>query len=153
MTNYQCNYLTNRTEHRSHSVETLLTLGWCSVVIQLMLIFKIGQRACDFLVLPSWPPVVCLWITMTQSLINYLTYKPKDGRRSVDMDCYNRAESVSLPVLPIEATYLSFMIACNHSPCSLTMMQGQTVLTLHWGTFSEWGREHFTVSFGCKCGL
>jgi len=38
----------------------------------------------------------------------------------------------------------------GHIALWLTMMEGQQSLTLHWQTFSRWGRERFTCSFAYK---
>jgi len=35
----------------------------------------------------------------------------------------------------------------GHLPLWLTMMHGQQLLTLHWCSFSWWGREHVAFSF------
>jgi len=34
----------------------------------------------------------------------------------------------------------------GHIALLITMMQGQQPLTLHWGWFSKWGREHIARS-------
>jgi len=38
----------------------------------------------------------------------------------------------------------------GHITLWLTMIQRQQSLTLHWHSFSRWGREHVTVSFSYK---
>jgi len=97
--------------------------------------------------------ILSVGITTTKSLINYLTCKTKNDRRSVDAHVLNRAGSVSLSVLPVKAASLSFMNVCNQSPSRLTMKQGQTLVMLRWRSFSECGRERVAFSFGFKWGL
>jgi len=97
--------------------------------------------------------ILSVGITATKSLINYLTSKTKNRWCYFQAHFQNRTVSMSLPVLSMKAAYLSFMNVCNQSPCWLTMMQGQTLLTLHWCSFSECGRERVAFSFGFICGL
>jgi len=86
-------------------------------------------------------------ITMTESLIDYITYRTTDGGRSVDTHCLNRVESTPLSRSPIMAAYTSPMNVCNQFPLRFTKMQGLKSLTLRTCLFSEWGREQ--VSFSC----
>ena len=41
----------------------------------------------------------------------------------------------------------------GHIALWLTMKEGQHSLTLHWRSFSTWGKEHFTSSFSYKGSL
>jgi hypothetical protein len=92
-------------------------------------------------------------ITTTKCQINYLTDKTKNCTRSVDAHFQNREGSLSLSILPMKTSYQSFMYGCNQSPCRLTMMAGQTLLTLHCRSLSECGREGVSFSFAFKCSL
>jgi hypothetical protein len=38
----------------------------------------------------------------------------------------------------------------GHIAVSLTRMEGQQLLTLHWCSFSWWGREYLTICFSYK---
>jgi len=66
---------------------------------------------------------------MAKSLIKYLTYKTENCWHSVDAQFQCQADSISLSLLPIKAACTSFMNVCDQSPCRVTMMQSQTLLT------------------------
>jgi len=38
----------------------------------------------------------------------------------------------------------------GHIALEVTIMEGRQSLTLHWRSFSWWGRDHFTFSFAYK---
>jgi len=61
-------------------------------------------------------------------------------------------ERVTFP-LSIKAANMSFMNVWDESLHRLTMMQGHTLLTHHWGSFSAWGTDCVTSSVVLKCGL
>jgi hypothetical protein len=116
----------------------------------LTLIFMIGHGACRFLFgLSRWAILsVCIWKAM--SLINYQIYKTKNRWCSVDAQFENWAESIWRSLLNITAACTSFINICDQLQCRVTMLQNQTLLTHHWHTSSEWGRECVTLSFAYK---
>jgi hypothetical protein len=96
----------------------------------LMIIFLIREEACWLLFgLQRWP-ILSVCIKMAKSLINYLTYKTKNCRYSVDAQFRNLAGSVSISLLPIKEAFSSLMNLCDESPCRVTMMLSQTMLNL-----------------------
>jgi len=96
-------------------------------------------------------PMMSVGITKIKSQINYMTYKTKSCWRSIDAHFQNQAESMSLPVWSIKAGYLSLMNVCNQSPNRWTKIKCQTLLTLRWCSFAEWGRECVVFSLASKC--
>jgi hypothetical protein len=46
--------------------------------------------------------------------------------------------------LPIMAANSWYIDVCDHSPSRLPKMQDQKLFTLHWCSFSDWGRECIT---------
>jgi len=119
----------------------------------LTLISIIGQSACRFLFGLQRRPILSVCIKTSKSLIHYLTYKTINRWCSVDAQFQNWAGSVSLSLLPIKAAYTSVMNVSDQTPCRVTMMQSQTLLTHCWHSFSQWGRQCVTVSFAYKCSL
>jgi len=69
-------------------------------------------------------------IKLAKTLINHLTYKSKSRGPSVDAQSLNRAGSVSISLFPMKVACTSFMHVCDQSPCRVTMMPSQTLLTL-----------------------
>jgi len=120
---------------------------------QLRLIFRRSYRCRSWYFCTLRRPILSVCIIMAKSLINYLTYKAKNHWCSADAQFQNLAGSGSHSLLPIKATDTSFMSLCDQSPCRLTMMQSQTLLKLHWHSFSQWDSECATFPFACKCGL
>jgi len=43
-----------------------------------------------------------------------------------------------------------YIVNTGHIALQVTIMEGQQLLTLHWRSFSWWGREYFTFSFAYK---
>jgi hypothetical protein len=91
-----------------------------------------------------------LWLCATCRPPDYPRYMTKNGWHSIDAQFRDGAGSSSLSLLPIEATNITFMTVCNLSPHRLSKIHDQESLTLHWHSFSWWGREHFTVSFAYR---
>jgi len=83
--------------------------------------------------------IICQW--------DYPRCKTKNRWRSVDAHFQNRARSVSLSVMHIKAAYTSFMNVWIQLPPRLPKEQDQKSLTRHWLSFSEWGRERFSLVF------
>ena len=69
---------------------------------------------------------------------------------SIDAYFHDGAGSMLLCLLPIKAANTSFMTICNLLPPRLPKIHNQESLTLHWHSFSWWGREHFTIIFDYK---
>ena len=59
---------------------------------------------------------------------------------------------ISHTYLPIKAAISVFMDACDQSPLIIRKMPQQKSLTLCKRSFSKWGREHFSFSFGYNGG-
>jgi len=109
-------------------------------------IIMMGHGACHSLVPLSRRPILRLYIEMTISLLNYLTYKTKNRWRSVDAQCQNGAGSVRHVLLPIKPTDTAFLNGLNRLPCRLPMTQDQILLTLRWCSFCH-GHIHNMLSF------
>jgi hypothetical protein len=73
-----------------------------------------------------------------------------NGGRSIDAHCHDAAGSVSHSLLPMKAANTTFLTICNLSAPRISKIRGQELLTLHWRSFSWWGRERFTVCFAYK---
>ena len=71
----------------------------------------------------------------------------KNRWRSVDTHLHDGAGSMLRSLLPIWAANTSFITTCNLSPSRLPKTHDKEPLTLHWHSFSRWGRKHFIVSF------
>jgi len=115
----------------------------------LTLIFMIGQAEYGFLFGLWRQPILSICIKTAKSLINYLTYKTKNCWRTVDSQFQNQAESISLSLLPIEVACTWLMNVYDQSPCRVTMMRSQTLLTLRWRSFCHGrihNREPFTLT-------
>jgi len=59
---------------------------------------------------------------------------------------------ISHTYLPIKAAISVFMDACDQSPLIIRKMPQQKSLTLCKRSFSKWGRERFSFSFGYNGG-
>jgi len=67
--------------------------------------------------------------------------------RSIDAQFQDGLGSMFLSLLHIKAANTSFMTICTLWPPRSPKIYDQESLTLHWPSFSCWGREPFTVSF------
>jgi len=67
--------------------------------------------------------------------------------RSFDSHFEDEAGSVSLLLLPMKEANTSIMTICNQCPLRLPRVQDLKSLTLHWRSFSGWGREPVSKYF------
>jgi len=109
---------------------------------ELMLICKKGQGVCHFLCCLYRRPILCLCITTSKFLSNYLTYMIESSWCSFDTDFRNGAGSMSLSLLPIEVAKILSMYVLNQLPLSLTRLGNQWLFMLYCHSFLEWGKEH-----------
>jgi len=66
---------------------------------------------------------------------------------SVNAHFQHVAGSVSLSLFPLQVANTSSMTVCNLLPLRLCTMHDHKSLTLHWSSFSAWGREHVSFCF------
>ena len=84
--------------------------------------------------------------------LDYTICKTKHCWRCVDAHFYNRLTQISCTVLPEKAAITSYMNYCHKAILRLPKMQDQESLTLHWRSFSGWGREHIACVLALKGG-
>jgi len=113
----------------------------------LTLIFMMGQGAFWFPFHLYRQPILRLWQFATYRPPDYPGYMTKNCWHSIDAHFQDGAGRLLLSLLPIQAANTSFITICNLSPPRLPKIHDQESLTLHWRSFSWWGRETFTVSF------
>jgi hypothetical protein len=111
---------------------------------------RIALSVCYILICAYRAAIHWLWIAVCQSLTNYLIYKTKTCRCSVD------AWGVAVlrqTILPIQAANTSIMGKCHSTALGLYKMQHTKLLTLCWRSFSDWGWDHVAICFahnGCQ---
>jgi len=91
------------------------------------------------------------WTTIWQPLRAYV-YRMcrhifRNGNNSFHFHSYH---SVFVSIWAYQISQTMFVDNTRHIVLWLTIMEGQPWLTLHPRSFSCWGREHFTFSFGYK---
>jgi len=117
-----------------------------------MLIFKIGHGACYYLVGPYWQSIVWLFLIITKLLLNYLTYKTKNCRLSIDVYF---EEIVAMPnwvLLPIAAAN---SVGTHHNDQGSNQfpdLQNRQSWTFYCLWFSSWNRELVSRVFDNRGG-
>jgi len=109
-----------------------------------------GQGAFLFLFCLYREPKIRLWLFATCQTPYYPRYTTNNHLRSVDTHFHDGVGSVSLCLLRIQAAKHSFMTVCNLSNPILPKIHDNQSLTLHWRSFSRWGRMCFCCSFAYK---
>jgi hypothetical protein len=96
---------------------------------------KMGQGDCSIFFCLKRRPIQWLSITTINLHFENLTYRTKNRWCSVDSQFQRQAGSVSIPLWPITAVWMSFINVWNESPCTVTMMRSPTLLTLRGAYF------------------
>jgi len=118
----------------------------------LTLIFMMGHGGyCNLFCLERQPRIP-LWLNTPYGRCHFPRHMTKNCRRSVDAHFHNGAGRVLLSVLPIKAAKNPFMTNYNLSEVWFPRTHDQKSLTLHWRSFSWWGREGIAICFAYKGG-
>jgi len=96
--------------------------------------------------------VVLLWADVSAQCLDYPICKINDRWCSIDAHFHNWVTHMSCTVLVEKAARTSYMNDCHHATLILATMQDQQSGTLHWCSFSGWGREHVASVFAPKDG-
>jgi hypothetical protein len=91
-----------------------------------------------------------LWIAASKSLTNYLIYKTKNCRGSID-DW--GVVALTQTILPITCANTSIMSKCRNIALGLYKLQHPKSFTLCGRSISDWHCNHVTISFahnGCE---
>jgi len=97
-------------------------------------------------------PILCLWLSAHCCPTDYPRYTTNNCWRSIDAHCRDGAGSLLFSPFPIGAANTLFMTICNLLAWRLPNIHDQQSLTLHWHTFSRWGREGITVCLAYEGG-
>jgi len=136
----------------------------------LTLIFRMGQWPCRDRFCSVWTPIRWLWVHAVGEHLDFPWSNTQNRWHSVDdllplywfaVDnlltlCWRSFPGVAVSthtILPIKAANTSIMGKCRITALGLYKMQHLTSLKLCWRAFSEWGCDHFAVSFvhkGCQ---
>jgi len=120
-------------------VDTLLTL-----------VLKMGQEAFHFHICLYRQPIISLWQCATCRPPDYPWYMTNNCWLSIDAHFHDGAWRVLQSILPIKAAKDSFMTDCSLSEVWFPRTHDQKLLTLHWHSFSRWGREGIGICFAYK---
>jgi len=110
-------------------------------------IHRMGPWPCSCHFSQSKLPIHWLCPSAIKALFNYRPYITSNCSRSIDAHTPNRAMTVLLFLLPIQAAHTSIMPNSDQSTVQLPNLHNLKVLTLRWGSFSEWGDDRIAVSF------
>jgi hypothetical protein len=114
------------------------------------IILRLGMGPCRVPFLPSRLAICSLRIPASKWHPNGLTYKIKNGWRSVHTHFKNVAVTVSISLLPIKAAHTLVMDNSEQIGFQLTYLPQKISLTLCWGSVSECGCYRAVVSFAYK---
>jgi len=96
--------------------------------------------------------IVLLWAHLSVHNLDYPLCKTKQSRRSVDVQFDDGLMYVSRSFSTEKAATTSYMNYCHIATRRLAKMHDQHSLTLHWCSFSRWGRKHAAIVFAPKGG-
>jgi len=91
-----------------------------------------------------------LWLPTTYQRCDYPRRITKNRWRYLDAQFHDGARRILKSVLPIKAANNSFMTDYNLSEVRFPRTHDQKLLTLHWRSFSWWGREGIAICFGYR---
>ena len=121
---------------------------WPTIIdAPLTLIFMMGQGGYCNLFCPKRQPMIPLWLTKTYRRCDFPGRMTKNHWPSVDSHFQDGAGRVLQSILPIKAANDAFMTDYNLSEAWFPRTHNQKLLTLHWCSFSWWGREGIAISF------
>jgi len=118
----------------------------------LTLIFMMGHGEYWNLFCLYRQPKIPLWLNTPYQRCHFPTHMTKNRWHSIDAHFHDGARRVLLSVFPIKAAKNSFMTDYNLSEVWFPRTQDQKLLTLHWRSFSWWGREGIAVCLAYKGG-
>jgi len=124
-----------------------LTLHWRSFSWWGNKVFRMGKWLCRILLSLQRLQIGRLSTTANKWISKYLTYKTKNGWRSVDADFQNWAETIHLPLLPIQAANTATILNYYQMTFQLPDLQDQNSLRLCWHSVSERGIERAAFIF------
>jgi len=81
------------------------------------------------------------------SLFDYPWWKAKNRWYSIDTHFHDGAGNVALCLFPMKAAKTLIMHSNDQIASELPDLQDQKSLTLHWPSYSEWGRESVALFF------
>jgi len=112
-----------------------------------MLIITTGKHICLEVFRMKQLPEYCIWIVAAIWHLYLAQCEINNLWRSTDTHFQDGAGSVLLVFLPIKVANITFMDMWNQSQVRLPKMQDQKSWTLHWRSFSGWGREYVAPVF------
>jgi hypothetical protein len=125
--------------------------GWPSIVDTLLtLILKMGLEVFHFLFCLYRQSIISWKQCATCHPPDYPWYMTNNRLRSIDAHFHNGAWRVLQSVLLIKGAKNSFMTYYTLSEVSFPRTHDQKSLTLHWRSFSRWGREGIAICFAYK---
>ena len=104
-------------------------------------VFRMRMWQCRTLLFLQRLPLGRLSITASKSISNYMSFKIKNCWRLVDAHFQNLAETVHLPLMPIQAANTAIILNYYQLSLKLPDLQDQKSLMLHWHSLSRWGNE------------
>jgi len=116
----------------------------------LKIIFRLGMGPCRVLFCPSRLPICWLWIPASKWHPNGLTHKIKNRWHSVDAHFPNVAVTMSISLVPIQASHTLVMDNSEQIGVQLTYLPQNISLPLRWCSVSECGCYCAEVSVAYK---
>jgi len=116
----------------------------------LTLIFRIGHGACCYYFWLERQPIPRLWMAAIICHLGYTRRTAKNCWCSVDAHFQNGAVTVSFTLLPRNVDSTLVMDSSDRVTFQLQYIHDQKLLTLHWCSFSVWGRERDAIVFDLK---
>ena len=119
----------------------------------LKLIFRMGQWPCCFLFCQNRLPVCWLWIALTTSPLNYITYNTNTRRCSVDAQFQDWAVTICFTLLARQAAIMLVIDSTDHSTILWPYILNSKSLTLHWRSCLGGSYDIVPTIFACRVGL